>query len=454
MKRIVMLCNYFAPDNKIAAIRITKLAKYFKQYGCEVTVVSEEKQDTVEDELLKRDAEGIRSIRVSSSGRIKRAVMMIQKAVSPLRQRRFDDPDNRMKYDKKSGKYEFFPFETACPFWGSFDYVMDLLLQYDLFRAAKPYLDALEEPDYIFSSYGDYFGIFAGRYLHKKFRKAQWTVDFRDGVYRYKFTPKYVVWIVRLFQAYMWRKADCMTAVSKGLCMEIPRKYRGKLHCVTNGFDREDREDIRVNDRADGKFRLTYTGGMYGGMQNLSPVFSSVKELADRREIDTGKIEFCYAGKESAYQVFFAQAQKFGLGESCVYHGRLPRKEALRLQMESDILLVAAINSSKEQGVITGKALEYMAAGRTIVAVVNGNRTGSELGAIISDAKLGFAYEEAGGEESRRALRGYLLEKYHEFVESGRLGHNPDEKMLRKFDYKYLSYKMLRIMEAEGAVRS
>ena len=446
MKRIVMLCNYFAPDNKIAAIRITKLAKYFKQYGCEVTVVSEEKQDTVEDELLKRDAEGIRSIRVSSSGRIKRAVTMIQKAVSPLRQRRFDDSDNRMKYDKKSGKYEFFPFETACPFWGSFDYVMDLLLQYDLFRAAKPYLDALEEPDYIFSSYGDYFGIFAGRYLHRKYGKAKWTADFRDGIYQYKFTPKYVAWIAKLFEKSIWRDADCITAVSRGLCQEIPRKYWKKVHCVTNGFDREDRKDICINDNGHNKLRFVYTGGMYGGMRNLSPVFSSIRELTDKKMINSRKIEFWHAGKESAYRVLVSQAQTYGLDTNCIYCGRLPRKESLKLQMESDILVVAAVNSATEKGNLTGKALEYMSAGKPILAIINGNRSNSELGAIIRDAKLGFVYEQADGKKGNLELHQYLLRKYNEFVANGGLKHNPNERKLRKFDYRYLSYKMLRIM--------
>lgn len=447
MKRILMVCNSFAPDNRIAAIRITKFAKYFKEHGYEVTVISENKESGIEDDILKKDAEGIRTIRISNSECVKKVVSIYNKIITPAKQKRFSNLDNRMRINKKTKKYEFYPFETAYPVIGSLDYLIGLLRQYDLCCKAKPYLKDLENLSYIFTSYGDYFGVFMGMYMHKKYKKVPWIADFRDTIYQRRFTPKYVKGVAKGIENYVWRKADCIIEASKGDCQAVPKKYWKKLHCVTNGFDRGERENIVIENEEHGKLRFVYTGGMYGGMRDLSPVFRSVKVLADKKEIDLDKIEFCYAGKESAYEVFTSQAQKYGIDDRCVYCGCITRKEALKLQMESDILLVASWNSKEEKGALTGKALEYMSANKPIIAIVNGDVPNSELGEIIHDARLGFAYEEADFEKSNTGLCQYLVEKYCEFINNGRLEHNPDEKILRKFDYRYLGKRMLGIME-------
>ena len=52
-KKILFICNYFAPDNTIAAVRTSKLAKYLQQNGYEVEVITEKKNAELEDEILK-----------------------------------------------------------------------------------------------------------------------------------------------------------------------------------------------------------------------------------------------------------------------------------------------------------------------------------------------------------------------------------------------------------------
>ena len=58
-KKILLICNYFAPDNTIAAVRTSKMAKYLKQNGYEIQVIAEKKDAVTEDEILKKDTEGI-----------------------------------------------------------------------------------------------------------------------------------------------------------------------------------------------------------------------------------------------------------------------------------------------------------------------------------------------------------------------------------------------------------
>lgn len=449
MKKILIVCNHFAPDNTIAAVRVTKIAKYLKENGFEVIVFAEQKTETIEDEILKSDAQGIKVIRIDNSNRVKRFICTYKKMIDPIKKKKYDDLDNRMRINRKTGKYEFYPFETAHPVIGSLDYIVELLRQYDLCKMAKQEFNKSGKIDFIFTSYGDFFGLFAGKYLHRKNKNVPWLFDIRDAICRYKFTPQYVRWIAKLHESYIWREATCITAVSKGICKHVPRKYWEKVHCITNGYDREERKDIVIEKHGNKKIRFVYTGAMYGGLQNLSPVFDNIKMLIEEGIIKREKIEFDFAGKESAFEIFKSQAEKYNLGNNCVYFGKVTRKEALKLQMESDILLVSSFDYQTDiGGVITGKALEYMSANKPIIAIINGDIEHSELADIIRNANLGFAYEESHHKNDNIGLYQYLLTKCQEYEEKGKLNHNPNEQVLAKFDYQYLGKKMLRIIES------
>lgn len=448
-KNILVICNYFAPDNTIAAVRVTKLAKYFYNHNYEVTVIAEQRIDAIEDDILRKDAEGIKVIRIENSKKMKDFFSLYQRMISNVKKKRYDDLDNRMKINRKTGKYEFNLFQTAHPVIGSLDFLIELLRQFDLFKMSKRFLDKNTDVDYVFTSFGNFLGIFAGAYLHNRDKNIFWIFDLRDPICDYKWTPQYMKWLTVLSEKYIWKRADCITAVSKGICRHVPRRYRDKLHYVTNGYDRKDREGIIIDDRPHDKLRFAYTGGLYGGMRNLSPLFSSIRTLVQEKKIDNSKIEFCYAGKESAYEIFKSQAKKYELNNNCVYYGKIPRKEALKLQMESDILVVCTADYQTDVGgMITGKALEYMSADKPIIAIINGDIGHSELGEIIRSAKLGCVYEEAHYKKDYENMCLYLLEKYKEFLEKGKPEHNPEERILKKFDYQYLGKRMLRIIES------
>ena len=443
-----MICSHFAPDNSIAAVRITKFAKCFYKNGYEVTVIAEAGAVLLEDEILKKDAQGIKVIRVENTKKAKKILQLYSKVIIPLRKKQYDNLDNRIRINPKTGKKEFYPFETAYPFWGSLDYLIQIYRQYDLSCQTKKHIKLMKGMDCLFTSYGDHISIFAGRYFKKINPIAPWIFDIRDPICRYKFTPKYVMWIAKIFEQYMWRKADAITAVSKALCRRVSKKYRHKVICVTNGYDKDDRKDILYSAKDKAKLKFAYTGAMYGGLQDLSAVFSALRRLINANNIKKEEIEFNFAGKESPFIIFKSQAEKYDLGDRCIYQGRLERKDSLKLQMESDILLVSSFDyQANEGGVITGKALEYMSANKPIIAVINGDIEHSELAEIIRKANLGCVYEEAHHEKDSQNLYYYLWEKYKEYKSDGCIKHNPNQEILRKFDYRYLGKKMLWVVD-------
>ena len=443
-----MICSHFAPDNSIAAVRITKFAKCFYKNGYEVTVIAEAGAVLLEDEILKKDAQGIKVIRVENTKKAKKVIEKYKKIVRPFKEEKFQKLDNRLRINPKTGNKEFYTFETYYPFLGSIDYVMELYRQYDLFIQAKRYMNEILDVELIFTSYGGFISIFAGLYYKRKNKNIPWIFDIRDAVYNYKFTPPYVSWISKLYERYIWKRADGITAVSKGICKRVSSRYRNKVYCITNGYDRKDRNGITYSSIKNEKMKFTYTGAMYGGIRNLSPLFCNIRKLIEKKLIDENDIEFCFAGKESAYDIFWSQARKYCLECNCIYYGKLERKDSLKLQMESDILLVSSFDyQANEGGVITGKALEYMSANKPIIAVINGDIEHSELAEIIRKANLGCVYEEAHDEKDSQNLYYYLWEKYKEYKSDGCIKHNPNQEILRRFDYRYLGKKMLWVVD-------
>lgn len=446
-KKILLICNYFAPDNTIAAVRTSKLAKYLTKSGYKVQVIAEKKNLEIEDEILIRDTEGIKVYYAYPSDLYKRFYKWYSEMIQPYKKKRFDNLENRYRINPKTGNVEFYTFETAYPILGSMDYIVGLLKQYDLFSDIKNFLKRCQGFDYVITSYGDAFALFAGWHYHKYHKEIPWIFDIRDAVYRYKFTPSYVGWIAKIFEKQIWSNADCILGVSKGICKRVPLKYRKKVHCLTNGYDVSDRYALSTKRLDTPKLVFTYTGSMYGGLVNLSVFFKCIMDAVNRGEIDENMIAFHFAGNASAYEIFKCQAQKYGLGKNCVAHGKLSHKESLQLQQQSDVLLVASHDyKDNEGGYITGKALEYMAANKPIVAVIMGDIEHSELADIIRKADLGIAYEEAHKERDYDKLYDYICRLYKEFVQTEQIKHNPDKKELRKYDYRNLCKRLIKIM--------
>lgn len=446
-QRVLLICNYFAPDHAIAAVRTTKLAKYLRQNGYEVEVYAERKGGG-EDGLLKEDAEGIKITYAENSPGYIRFRERYEKLIEPHKTKRFNNLENRKRINPKTGNVEFYTFEIAYPLIGSLDYIVGQLKQIDLFRSVKQQLREEKHYDYVITSYGDAFSYFAGRYFHKYHRDAVWIFDIRDAIYRYKFTPDYVSFIPKKYERYIWKHADCITGISKGICKGIPRKYREKVYCLTNGFDLSDRENLKKEQTETTEMVFTYTGSMYGGLRDLSVLFRAVRELIRDGQISEDRISFHYAGNAPAYEIFKSQAEAFQLGDRCITHGKLSRRETLELQQNSDVLLVASYDyKDHEGGVITGKVYEYMTAECPVISIMMGDIEHCELAQIVEKTKIGMAYEASNHTEDYGKLREYIKEQYQSFVETGHTRYEPNRKELRKYDYRYLCKRLIKIMD-------
>ena len=446
-KTILFVCNYYAPDATIAAVRTTKLVKYLREYGFSVDFLSVRNRNLAIDEILEHEANGVDVVYAENSNLQQTIDKRVRKLLGPAKQKRMADMSNRERINPKTGHVEFYPFETAYPVIGSIEYILNLYKQKDLFKSIREWLDYAKSYDYIITSYGDAFCYYVGLYYHRLHPETKWIFDIRDAVYRYKFTPSYVSLIPKQMEAKIWRNADIVTGVSKGICGRVSRKYRSKVHLITNGYDLTDREGVDNSLLSKEKLIMTFTGSMYGGLQNLKPLFRAVKDLIDTKDIKKETIEFHFAGTNSSAEVIKTQLSQYHLEELMVNHGKLSRCETLRLQNCSDVLLTPSYDYENNYGgMLTGKFFEYMSANRPIIAIVTGDIKKSEIAEVTRRCNMGLAYEQSHDDTDYPKLKTYVLKLYNEKIENGHVTYEPDIKEIRRYDYRNLTKRLIKIM--------
>ncbi len=449
-KSVLFICNYFAPDSTIAAVRTTKLVKYLREYGYNVDFIKANNSNLSTDEILVKEAIGINVIHAYNSNTQKWIEHIIKEMLSQVRYKRMSDMSNRERVNPKTGNVEFYPFETAYPLMGSIDYIMNMYKQKDLFKSIKTLLKEAKSYDYLITSYGDAFCYYAGMYYHKKHPETKWIFDIRDAIYRYKFTPKYVSYIPKMMERNVWKKADVITGISNGICARVPRKYRRKVYKITNGYDLSDRFGIQKELLSKDKLIMTFTGSMYGGLQNLSPLFRAISEHTDVGDIEKNGIEFHFAGTESASSVFRSQLAKYGLDNLMIDHGKMNRSDTLLLQNQSDVLLTPSYDfEDNKGGILTGKFFEYMSAEKPLIVVVTGDIKNSEIASITRKCSIGVAYEQSNHKEDYYKLKSYVLELYNEKKKKGYISFEGNRNELKKYNYRYVTKKLVNVMEME-----
>ena len=231
--------------------------------------------------------------------------------------------------------------------------------------------------------------------------------------------------------------------MSQGVLREVcPDEYQSRGRVLYNGFEHVSDAEFTTESEKD-VLSFCYTGQVYAGKQDFSPLLKALRKLSDERKISLDKIRIHYAGRNFGY--LYQKAEKYGVANVMIDHGHMQREDVLQLQKRSDLFVVLSWNTKKSQGVLTGKFYEGIRAHKPILAMVAGEVPNSELNLIEQQYHYGFCYETSRKKEQFGRLCDYIEKAYQDKMASGAVGYAPDAALAQDFRYDVLSKRLEEI---------
>jgi glycosyltransferase involved in cell wall biosynthesis len=243
-------------------------------------------------------------------------------------------------------------------------------------------------------------------------RRPPWVADFRDG---WTFEPvreQFPTAVQRSFDSWLERRvaqaAEVVVGATAPLARDLESRYGANALHVPNGWDPRETTNqgaLPPHDPTPGEVRLVYTGRMSG--RGRGPA-SLVQALRTVNASSTGTtVRLVHAGELTE-----DERRLVSNGEVAPFYeylGIVDRGAAIELQRSADALVLL---TSRDTSEATGKLYEYLASGRPIVALAEGN----EAERVVRETNTGITVPpddvDAIADAFRRVASGELAAIY------------------------------------------
>lgn len=224
----------------------------------------------------------------------------------------------------------------------------------------------------------------------KKELGVKWLADFRDpwttiGYHkRLKLTPTSQKRHENL-ERNVLKNADKIIVTSENTKTEFTSKTNQQIVVITNGYDEQHLPKINK----DHKFTISHIGSLLSE-RNPKNLWAVLKELIDENSEFEAYFQLKLIGVVS--KVVLMDIYQHGLKDYVNVIGYVNHNDALMQQRQSQLLLLAEIDSEDTKAIIPGKLFEYMISGTPILGLGPRN---SDMERIILETKTGsyFYYD-------------------------------------------------------------
>ncbi|MDS7935004.1 glycosyltransferase [Acinetobacter sp. V91_7] len=350
--RVFLIAEFFPPMNMIGAVRPYQLAKFLVEKGYEVTVfTSYEDNHSSKDYLV--DFNGIEVISVAPS-----------KMVSILD---YENPQaNKLKILKQISRNILYPDHF-------------IVKKNNYLKEINQYIEKNGIPEIMFSMGLPFSLHCVASSIKIKFPEIKWIADNRDlwATTTYRRMPMFLRSFDKKYEIKTFQKADLVLVVTNHMKSAMEQYLKNKISVVRNGF----LEDSVNSSTTIGK-NFVYTGGLYGGLRDLTPLLEALCEIQS-----TQTLEF-YGSDKNVVEDYIQSYPQLRINNN----SKLPRDKILEIQNNAEYLIIALGKSAFEKGVLTGKFYEYIRARRPIIALCDED---GELAYLINKYNLGVATRDS-----------------------------------------------------------
>lgn len=237
-------------------------------------------------------------------------------------------------------------------------------------------------------------------------------------------------------EASVLKKADVITVTSPTTKKEFEIITKQPIYVITNGFDYEKVSGITM----DKAFSISHIGSLLSG-RNPEILWRILKDISEENPSFKKSLQLKFVGAVS--EEVKKSLQENHLLEVAEFKPYVSHSEALKLQQQTQILLLVEINSPETRAIIPGKLFEYLAAQRPIVAL---GPEGSDIKSIIDETKAGTFFNY----KNEALLKSKLLEHFKDFQE-GNL--NISSQGLDKYSRLELTSQMASIINSISSLK-
>lgn len=450
MKRVLLISWFFPPLRGIASLRAGKWAKYLPDVGYWPIVITAEKSAYGEADLPVEVPRG-EIHEVPYFDPLMKARKKVLPSTPPAPGTRETSRDHRLREAAfRLGTRLIGPFEAR----GCLTVPARLPGFYEFWAlsCARVVEEVLRryggEVRAMVSSSGPPASHLLGLRVKRKHPEIRWVADFRD---LWTQNPNYrgmfpFTWMERYLEREVLKRADAVVTVSEGLADALRTRCPAKVHVVENGFDEEDLNSIPATISNPGGFALVYTGTIYVSRQDPVPLFDALKALLSQRTARESRgilVRFLVTNRQGREHLEDLVASH-GLQTTVRVEAALPHRDAIGIQKGADALLLLERDpvDSNDQGVLTGKVFEYLAARKPILGV--GFGPGGELGKLLVSSGLGNPL----GRDTLRIRQ--ALERMISAAEAGTADRlvNPDEETIGRYSRKKQSARLAELLDS------
>lgn len=384
--KILFITYYFAPYNTIGAVRTTRTAEKLIEMGHDVKVISADKQ----------------SLPMNLSTSFPKERVFYTKWFNPKKYipQKISQNYNFTSQDKNAlDKVKTFLIKFLKNIYSNILAKPDSLVGWFLPAKAQAsrLIDNGWRPDLIYASASPYTSLLVAKNISKRY-SIPWVGELRDlWSDNHYFKSN---WIDRLLEKKTLSTASHLVTVSEPLAQALKNKYKCPVSVVYNAYDKLDFINTGIKENRD-KIKIVYTGAIYENKRDPTPLFLAIAS----NDLVRSKVQVDFYGPDLSYISYLINKYKL---QDCVFvHQPVARDEAIKLQQDSDILLLLTWNDPKEKGVLTGKLFEYIGSGNAILSI----------GAIEDDASKivvnnGFGLATNAPEEIEEFIFNFNRDKY------------------------------------------